>query len=44
MDGLRVMLRRIMMSKLTRFLSILTILVIIALIVVYALKNNGTIA
>jgi len=43
MDGLRTMLRRIMMSKLTRFLSIITVLAIIALIVVYILKNNGTI-
>jgi hypothetical protein len=43
MDGLRTMLRRIMMSKLTRCLSIITVLVIIGLIVVYFLKNNGNI-
>ncbi len=32
-----------MMSKLTRFLSIITVLAVIALIVVYVLKNNGKI-
>lgn len=44
MDGLRTIMKRIMMSKLTRFLSIVTVFAIIALIVVYVLKNNGTIA
>jgi len=44
MDGLRTILRKIMMSKLTRFLSIVTVFAIIALIVVYVLKNNGVIA
>ena len=43
MDGLRVMLRRIMMSKLTRFLSVITVLAIVGLIIVYILRNNGTI-
>lgn len=41
--GLRVIIRRAMLNKCTQFLCVLVVLGVIATIVVYVLKNNGTI-
>jgi hypothetical protein len=42
-EGLILMLRRAMMSKLTKFLAIILLLAIIGLTVLYILKNNNLI-
>lgn len=40
--GLNTILRRAMASKLTKLLAFLTVLALIGMIVVYVLKNNGS--
>ena len=42
-QGLIIILRRAMMNKLTRFLAILLLLAVVALIVLYVLKSNNVI-
>ena len=39
--GLRVIIRKAMLTRCTRFLCVLTVLGVVAVIVVYILKGNG---